>query len=75
MTIQTYTIEFKLDTNEDAHEAMLQIIKQYARDLMASAALLCGNKQPQVICRTQDSFYTTNEIELLEPSESVLGGE
>jgi hypothetical protein len=72
MTIQTYKIELKLDTpSDEAHEALCQIIKQYARDLQATSMLLSGRSQPQVIAQATDSFYTTQEIELLEPSEHV----
>jgi len=72
MTIQTYTIELKIDASEEAHEALTEIAKQYARDLLASAMILSGGKQPQIICRTQDSFYTQNEIEVLDPSDNAV---
>lgn len=68
MSIQTFTIELKLDADPDRLEALEMLIKQAARDLLASSMLLSQNKQPQVICRTQDAFYDQREIELLEPS-------
>lgn len=71
MTIQTYKIELKLDATDEAHEALCAVIKQYARDLQATAMLLTGKGAPQVIAQATDSFYTTQEIELLDPSDHV----
>lgn len=73
MGIQTYTIEMKFDAPGEHHKAMEQVIKQYARDLLASAALLSAGNNVQVACRTQDSFYGSEEIEVLEPSERLDG--
>lgn len=73
MSLNTYTIELKLDAPEENHEAMQQIIKQYARDALASAMLLTTGKAPQVIARTEDAFYDQNEIDLLDPSDNVHG--
>ncbi len=69
MAQQTYTIEMKLDASDEAHAAMTEIVKQYARDLIASGMLLSGGKSPLVVCRTTDNFYDTKEIESLDPSE------
>lgn len=68
MAMQTLTIELKVDVQPEAQEAMTQIIKQTARDLLASASLVSA-KQPMVIARTTDAFYSTEEIEILDPSE------
>lgn len=70
MPVQTYTIELRIDTSEQGHEAMLTIAKQYARDLLSSSMLVSNDPQriPSVIMRTQDSFYNTDEIEVLAPS-------
>lgn len=74
MSIQVYTIEFKLDVPEENHEAMLQISKQFARDLLSAATLISPDKPPMVIMRTEDSFYDHKEIELLEPSDFEMFG-
>lgn len=71
MPLITYCIELKLDAPDENHEAMQQIIKQYARDALASAMLLTTGKAPQAIARSEDAFYDQTEIELLEPSENV----
>jgi hypothetical protein len=71
MPMQIYTIELKLDAPDEHHEAMTQIMKQYARDLLSSAMLLSPGKMPQVACRTSDAFYDTTEIEVLDPSDTI----
>jgi hypothetical protein len=71
MGLQTYTIELKLNAPDEHHEAMTQIFKQYARDMLSSAMLLSPDKLPQIACRTTDAFYSTEEIEVLEPSEYI----
>lgn len=68
MPQQVYSIEIKLDAPDEHHAAMTQIIKQYARDLLSSAMLLSPGQMPQVACRAQDAFYSTEEIEILDPS-------
>lgn len=70
MSIQTYMIELRVDTSDEGHEAILSIAAQYARDLLASSMLVANDPQrkPLVVMRTQDSFYNTSEIELLDPS-------
>lgn len=72
MSLQTYTIELKLNVDDDRHEAMLQITMQYARDLMASAMLLSQGRPPVIMCRTNDAFYDTKEIEVLVPSDTIV---
>jgi hypothetical protein len=71
MGLQTYQIEIKLDAPDEHHAAMTQIIKQYARDLLSSAMLLSPGKMPQVVCRAEDAFYSTEEIEILDPSDNT----
>lgn len=69
MPIHNYTIEIKFDAHEEAHAAMVEIIKQYARDLLASGMLLSGGKVPSIMARTEDNFYDQKEIEVLDPSD------
>lgn len=71
MPLLTYTIELKLDAPDENQEAMQLIVKQYARDMIASAMLLTTGKAPQAIARSEDAFYDQNEIELLDPSDNV----
>lgn len=65
MSIQTYTIELKIDCDDERHQAMTQIMVQFARDWMSSSMLLSQGKNPQLICRTQDAFYDEKEIDAL----------
>lgn len=71
MALQLYTIEMKCDVNEEQHDALVQIVQQYARDLLASGALLAGERKPLVVARTTDAFYSTTEIEMRDPSEDI----
>lgn len=65
MSIQTYTIELKIDCDDERHAAMTQIMVQFARDWTAASMLLSQGKNPQLICRTQDAFYDEKEIDAL----------
>lgn len=65
---ETYTIELKVDTSAEGHEAMTQLIQQYARDLLTSAMLVAPGKSPMVAARASDAFYDQREIELLDPN-------
>lgn len=65
MSIQTYTIALKIDCDDEHHEAMTQIMIQFARDWTAASMLLSQGKSPQLICRTEDAFYDEKEIDAL----------
>jgi hypothetical protein len=64
MALQTYSIELKVDTTDEGHEAMTQLIQTYARDLLTSAMLLSPGRMPMIAARAADAFYDTREIEL-----------
>ena len=65
MSLQTYTIEMKIDCDDERHEAMTQVMVQFAKDWLATAMLLSQGKNPQLICRTTDAFYDEKEIDAL----------
>lgn len=65
MSLQTYTIEMKIDCTDEAHEAMVAVMVQTARDWLATSMLLSQGKNPQLICRTTDAFYDEKEIDAL----------
>ena len=65
MSNQTYTIEIKIDCDDEQHAAMEQVMVQMARDWVATAMLLTAGKQPKLMCRTQDAFYDEKEIDAL----------
>lgn len=65
MSNQTYTIEIKIDCDDEQHAAMEQVMVQMARDWVATAMLLTSGKQPKLMCRTQDAFYDEKEIDAL----------
>ena len=64
MSIQTYTIELKIDCDDERHEAMTQVMTQVARDWLATSMMLSQGKNPQLICRTTDAFYDEKEIDV-----------
>ena len=72
MAVQTYSIELKMDNNDIQHEAMTQVMKQYARDFLATGMLLAGGKGAMIACRSTDAFYDTNEIENLIQSDTIV---
>jgi hypothetical protein len=72
MARRTYRIELKIDlSEEDSHAVMLDIAKRYARDLLASSTLLSEKNSPKVALMTDDSFHGQDEIDLMEPSETL----
>lgn len=72
MARKTYRIEVKIDFNDDTrHEALLQVAKQYARDMLASAMLLQDGRKPSVALITDDTFVGNEEINILEEGENV----
>lgn len=72
MARRTYRIELKIDfADDDRHEHMLEVAKQYARDFIASAMLLADRGKPDIALITDDSFVGREDIELLESSDNV----
>lgn len=72
MGLQTYTIELKMNVDDLKHEAMTQVMCQYARDFLATAMLLADGKGAMIAARSTDSFYDATEIECLIPSDSIV---
>lgn len=72
MARKTYRIELKIDFNDDSrHEMCEQLIRQYGRDLLASTMLIQDGRKPLVALFIDDSFVGTDEVSLLDPSESI----
>jgi len=60
----------KCDIPDEILDPMISIVKQHARDLLATASLVAPNdRTPQVIARAEDSFFNVDEIEVLDASE------
>lgn len=69
---KTYRIELKIDFNDDTrHEALLEVAKQYARDLLGSAMLLQDGRRPACVLMTDDTFIGQEEIDILPESENL----
>lgn len=75
MGTQTYTIELKMNVDDTKHEAMTQVMCQYARDFLATAMLLADGKGAMIACRSTDAFYDTTEIQNLIPSDAIVDPE
>lgn len=72
MARKTYRIELKIDfSDETRHDAMLEVVKQYVRDLLGSAMLLQDGKRPACVLHMDDSFLGVDEIDILEPSDNL----
>lgn len=72
MALQTYTIELKMNVDDSKHEAMTQVMAQYARDFLATAMLLADGRGAMIAARSTDAFYDTSEIENLIPSDTIV---
>lgn len=57
------SIEFK---DQNRHEDLRPLILQAARDLLGTAQLIADYRPPQVAVQSDDLFYGTDEINLLE---------
>jgi hypothetical protein len=72
MGLKTYTIELKVSTSDEGHEAMTQLVKQSARDMLSSAMLIASSRsndaKPMIAARASDAFYSHQEIEVMDAS-------
>lgn len=72
MSRRTYRIELKIDfSDDDRHATMEELVRQYGRDLLASAMLVQDGRKPLVALFIDDSFVGTDEIALLPASDSI----
>ena len=72
MAVQTYTIELKMDVDPVQHDAMTEVMCQYARDFLATGMLVSQGRGAMIAARSTDAFYDTKEIESLIPSDTVV---
>lgn len=72
MARKTYRIELKIDFNDDTrHESLMEVAKQYARDLLGSAMLLQDGRKPACVLMTDDTFVGMEEIDILSESDML----
>jgi hypothetical protein len=72
MARKTYRIELKIDFDDDTrHDALMNVAKQYARDLLGSAMLLQDGRKPACVLMTDDTFTGMEEIDILDPSDNL----
>lgn len=72
MSRKTYRIELKMDFDDDTrHDILINLIRQYARDILGSAMLLQDGRKPAVAFFTDDTFTGMEELEILDPSENL----
>lgn len=70
MTLEVFTIEIKVDAEENGHEAVLEVVKNHARALMAAAMMVSKpGRTPQIMVRTEDRFYDQQEIDIFKDLE------
>lgn len=66
MPTHTYTIELKIDMIDDSkHDVMIEAMVQTAKSFAAVGVLLQDRKAPQVVCRTEDAFFNSEEIDVM----------
>lgn len=68
MARRVFTIELKteMEDNDPRLEPMKKVLQRYARDLLATAALIVGDKKPpEVVTFTEDQFFGVEDIEAM----------
>lgn len=65
MSILTYSIEIRVDTSDEGHEAMKHMIRDKIGDLRNAAMLISPQRPPNFACRVADAFYTEEELDLM----------
>lgn len=66
MPQHTYTIELKIDMiDESKHDVMIEAMVRTAKDFAAVGILLQDRRPPQVVCRTEDAFFNSEEIDVM----------
>lgn len=65
--MRTVTIELRFDADEEEkHQVMLDVAKQAAKHLFASALLISTKRKPDIAMFTSDMFAGKEEIMLAE---------
>ncbi len=67
MAMRQFTIELRVDyEDQDKNGAMKEAMQRAARHLLATAALLKDNQQPEIVIYGEDFFVGREEIPLME---------
>lgn len=75
-TMRTYTIELRCDfDSNDKYDAMLEAMRELARNTMATALMLKDKRDPQVAFKTSDMFSKDDNLEILTPEDALPRGE
>lgn len=62
-----YRIELSIEfRDQDRHNDLRPIILQAARDLLGTAQLIADYRPPQIAVQSDDLFYGTDDINLME---------
>jgi len=65
MSLHSFKIELRLDTDDEGQAAVAEIVKEHARQLRASVMFINNNRyRPQVAVTTEDGFYNSAALDL-----------
>ena len=71
--MQTITIELRIDFDtidkEVKEKVMMQLARQAAKELLASAAMIAGKRAPRISLQCGDFFAYTENVELFDGDE------
>jgi len=72
--MRTYQIELRASfEDEEKYETLLEIVRQAAREMLATAMILKDKRDPQIALNTGDMFETNKDLSIVSPGEE--GGE
>lgn len=65
MAIRTYTIELRVDfEDEEKYDAMTEVAREAARSMVTMAMLLKDKREPQIMLSAGDMFMRDNDLKL-----------
>lgn len=68
--MRTFTIELRVDFQDsEKYDAMLDLARQAARELMATALLLRDKRDPTIAFSTGDMFSKDENMEIITPAD------
>jgi hypothetical protein len=71
MALYTFSIQMKVDVTGEGFDAMVEVIKQTARELSATAAFVNNQRfSPQIAVAVNDGFYGSDELDFMDTQKA-----
>lgn len=64
MTQRTYTIELRMDVDDERAEIMKTATMQAAKNLLSQSMLFAEIRKPQIACFSSDFMHGTEDIQI-----------